>query len=113
MWFNAQGTQFAWKSWKLCLQLSKEGWEFVGFEHLENEERKLKEKQDAEFDNLKITNQLNRWLIKTRWLPLIISLIALLISLYSVLFEKDKKENKNLKNRIEKLEMTLKNKNHR
>ena len=44
-------------------------------------------------------------------LPLIITLIALLISLYSVLFEKDKKENKNLKNRIEKLEMTLKNKN--
>ena len=95
-------------------KLSKNGWEFEGFEYLEFESRKLIEKNDAEFENLKISNHLNKWLIKTRWLPLILSLLAILITFYTAIFDKkDEIEIKILKNRIEKFEKILEKKNIR
>ena len=68
------------------------------------------EKERIEFEKSKIDLKLNKWLLKTKWLPHIITIISLLFTVY-VYFD-SKNDSKKLEERIEKLEstkLTLKN----
>ena len=49
------------------------------------EETRNQLKYDAELKNLKSSTRLNAFLYKTKWLPLIISILALIISLVALL----------------------------
>jgi hypothetical protein len=51
---------------------------------IENEERKEQVKYEAEVRNLESSTRLNDWLYKTKWLPLILSIIALIVSLLAL-----------------------------
>lgn len=48
------------------------------------EEKDAKEKSIAEIENLHLTNQINKFLYKTRWLPHILSILAFIISILSL-----------------------------
>ncbi|WNM18867.1 hypothetical protein [Flavobacterium capsici] len=63
-------------------RLSKEGWAFTTFEELEKKEYQKELKENIELENLKVNTQLNKWLLRTKWVPHILSLIAILISIY-------------------------------
>ena len=62
------------------------------------------EKERIEFEKSKIDLKLNKWLLKTKWLPHIITIISLLFTVY-VYFD-SKNDSKKLEERIEKLEST-------
>jgi hypothetical protein len=64
------------------------------FEHVESEAKKIKAKEDAEFESARSTAELNTWLLKTRWLPHILSGLAIIISVIALLIslKDDKKE---------------------
>lgn len=52
---------------------------------LENEDKKEQIKYEAEVKNLESSTKLNDWLYRTKWLPLILSIIALIVSLIALL----------------------------
>lgn len=87
----------------------KGGW----LNHIENEknlrEKEIKEKTTREKIDLEKAStelKLNKWLIKTKWLPHIISILAIIVSV--AIYSDSKKENENLKKRIEILEKNMK-----
>ena len=63
------------------------------------------EKERIEFEKSKIDLELNKWLLKTKWLPHIITVISLLFAVY-VYFD-SKNDSKKLEERIEKLESKI------
>ena len=63
------------------------------------------EKERIEFEKSKIDLKLNKWLLKTKWLPHIITIISLLFAVY-VYFD-SKNDSKKLEERIEKLESKI------
>jgi DNA-binding PadR family transcriptional regulator len=60
------------------------------------------EKERIEFENLKSNTAVNKWLLKTKWYPLAISVIAVLVSIFLGL--KDSSKNNELEERILNLE---------
>jgi deoxyxylulose-5-phosphate synthase len=81
------------------------GWStFIKKQKEENE--KQINKETLEFDNLKTTTALNKWLLKTKWLPHFISIISILFSIYT--YSSSGNETKKLEERIYKLELQLK-----
>ncbi|WP_426092986.1 hypothetical protein [Flavobacterium sp. DSR3-2] len=60
------------------------------------------EKERIEFENLKSSTEVNKWLLKTKWYPLLISIIAVLVSI--ILGFKDDTKINELEERILNLE---------
>lgn len=64
------------------------------------------EKERIEFENLKSNAEVNKWLLKTKWFPLAISIIAVLVSI--ILGFKDNTKIDELEERISTLEQKSK-----
>ncbi len=60
------------------------------------------EKERIEFENLKSSTEVNKWLLKTKWYPLVISIIAVLVSI--ILGFKDDTKINELEERLLNLE---------
>jgi DNA-binding PadR family transcriptional regulator len=76
-----------------------------GERYLEQIKKELEynsEKERIEFENLKSSTEVNNWLLKTKWFPLVISIIAVLVSVF--LGFKDDTKIDELKERILNLE---------
>ena len=84
------------------LILTIDGWEFTSFKDIEAKELALKEREKAELENLKTSTKVNKFLLKTKWLPHIVSVISVAFSIY-VYFDA-KADSKKLEQRIEVLE---------
>jgi uncharacterized protein YlaN (UPF0358 family) len=69
------------------------------------EDEYISEKERIEFENLKSSVDVNKWLIKTKWYPLVISIIAVLVSI--ILGFKDDTKIDELEKRILNLEKKL------
>jgi hypothetical protein len=85
--------------------INQGGW----LKYLENEKNDAefnKEKSKIELENLTTSTNLNKFLLKTKWLPHIVSVISLAFSIY-VYFDA-KADSKKLEQRIEVLEKKLK-----
>ncbi|WP_163411606.1 hypothetical protein [Flavobacterium ajazii] len=82
--------------------LTKEGYNFTSFKDIESKELALKLKEDAELENIITSTKVNKWLLKTKWYPLVISIIAVLVSIY--FGYKDSTKNNELEQRIINLE---------
>ena len=85
--------------------LTKNGFSFVSFAEIEKQEQLKSEKDKIEFEKTKVDLKLNKWLLKTKWLPHIITIISLLFAVY-VYFD-SKNDSKKLEERIEKLESKI------
>lgn len=68
--------------------------------------KKIEHKENAELENLETSTNLNKFLLKTKWLPHTVSLISLFFSIY-VYFDA-KTDSKKLEQKIEALEKKLK-----
>ena len=67
----------------------------------------LAEKETIDFEKSKIDLELNKWLLKTKWLPHFIAFISFIFAVY-VYFD-SKNDSKKLEERIEKIESTILN----
>ncbi len=85
--------------------LTKKGIGFTSFNDIFEEEKKLENKNKLDYEKSIIDLKLNKWLIKTKWIPHIISILSLLFAVY-VYFD-SKNENNDLKNKINILEKKL------
>ncbi len=84
--------------------INQGGW----IKYLENENEKLEfenKKRIAELENLKVSNNLNKWLLKTKWLPHFFAFISFLFAVYVYFDSKD--DSKKLEERIENLESKI------
>jgi hypothetical protein len=86
-------------------RITKDGWNFTSFQDLENSELKKSEKENIERENLIINTSLNKWFLKTKWLPLLLSLAAIIASVYFNIQDKDKQ--KELETKIIENEKTI------
>lgn len=84
------------------LILTIDGWEFTSFKDIASKGLALKEREEAELENLKTSTKVNKFLLKTKWLPHIVSVISVAFSIY-VYFDA-KADSKKLEQRIEVLE---------
>jgi predicted transcriptional regulator len=66
------------------------------------EDKYIAEKERIEFENLKSSTEVNKWLLKTKWFPLAISIIAVLVSI--ILGFKDDIKIDELEERLSNLE---------
>ena len=82
--------------------LTKNGFSFVSFAEIEKQEQLKSEKDKIEFEKTKVDLKLNKWLLKTKWLPHFIAFISFIFVVY-VYFDA-KKDSKKLEERIEKIE---------
>ena len=62
-------------------------------------------KEQIEFEKSKIDLKLNKWLLKTKWLPHIIAVISFLFTVY--IYFDSKNDSKKLEERITNLESTM------
>ena len=87
--------------------LTKNGFSFVSFAGIEKQEQLKSEKDKIEFEKTKVDLKLNKWLLKTKWLPHFIAFISFIFAVY-VYFD-SKNDSKKLEERIEKIESTILN----
>ena len=87
--------------------LTKNGFSFVSFAEIEKQEQLKSEKDKIEFEKTKVDLKLNKWLLKTKWLPHFIAFISFIFAVY-VYFD-SKNDSKKLEERIEKIESTILN----
>lgn len=87
--------------------LTKNGFSFVSFAEIENKEILNAEKEKIEFEKSKIDLKLNKWLLKTKWLPHFIAFISFVFAVY-VYFDSNN-DLKILEERIENLESIISN----
>ena len=85
--------------------LTKNGFSFVSFAEIEKQEQLKSEKDKIEFEKTKVDLKLNKWLLKTKWLPHFIAFISFIFAVY-VCFD-SKNGSKKLEERIENLESTI------
>ena len=85
--------------------LTKNGFSFVSFAEIEKQEQLKSEKDKIEFEKTKVDLKLNKWLLKTKWLPHFIAFISFIFAVY-VYFD-SKNDSKKLEERIEKIESTI------
>ena len=85
--------------------LTKNGFSFVSFAEIEKQEQLKSEKDKIEFEKTKVDLKLNKWLLKTKWLPHFIAFISFIFAVY-VYFD-SKNDSKKLEERIEKLESKI------
>jgi predicted methyltransferase len=86
--------------------LTKNGFSFVSFDEIENKEKLSAENEKIEFEKSKIDLKLNKWLLKTKWLPHFIAFISFVFAVYVYLDSKT--DSKKLEQRIEVLETIIK-----
>ena len=86
---------------------TKNGFSFVSFAEIEKQEQLKSEKDKIEFEKTKVDLKLNKWLLKTKWLPHFIAFISFIFAVY-VYFD-SKNDSKKLEERIEKIESTILN----
>lgn len=94
------GAETAVKNTNTSITLIRGGFKPI-FEKIQIDE----EKEQIEFEKSKIDLKLNKWLLKTKWLPHFITFISLLFAVY-VYFD-SKNDSKKLEERIEKLESKI------
>ena len=87
--------------------LTKNGFSFVSFAEIEKQEQLKSEKDKIEFEKTKVDLKLNKWLLKTKWLPHFIAFISFIFAVY-VYFD-SKNDSKKLEERIEEIESTILN----
>ena len=87
--------------------LTKNGFSFVSFAEIEKQEQLKSEKDKIEFEKTKVDLKLNKWLLKTKWLPHFIAFISFIFAVY-VYFD-SKNDSKKLEERIENIESTILN----
>ena len=87
--------------------LTKNGFSFVSFAEIEKQEQLKSEKDKIEFEKTKVDLKLNKWLLKTKWLPHFIAFISFIFAVY-VYFD-SKNDSKKLEEQIEKIESTILN----
>ena len=87
--------------------LTKNGFSFVSFAEIEKQEQLKSEKDKIEFEKTKVDLKLNKWLLKTKWLPHFIAVISFAFTVYIYFDSKD--DSKKLEERIEKIESTILN----
>ena len=87
--------------------LTKNGFSFVSFAEIEKQEQLKSEKDKIEFEKTKVDLKLNKWLLKTKWLPHFIDLIYFIFAVYA--YFDSKNDSKKLEERIEKIESTILN----
>lgn len=92
------------------LTLTKKGIDFISFQKLREEEQFQKEKERIDFEKLKVDLKLNKWLLKTKWLPHFITFISFLFTV--IVYFCSKNDSKKIEERIEKLESTQKVQKH-
>lgn len=80
--------------------ITEKGEEFL--KQIIEEHKYIAEKEKIEFENLKSSTEVNKWLLKTKWYPLVISIIAVLVSI--ILGFKDDTKINELEERILNLE---------
>ena len=85
--------------------LTKNGFSFISFAEIEKQELINVEKEQIEFEKSKIDLKLNKWLLKTKWLPHIIAVISFLFTVY--IYFDSKNDSKKLEERITNLESTM------
>lgn len=85
--------------------LTKNGFSFISFAEIDNKEILNTEKERIEFEKSKIDLKLNKWLLKTKWLPHFIAFISFLFAVYVYLDSKN--ESKRLEVRMEKIESVM------
>ena len=69
--------------------LTKNGFSFVSFAEIEKQEQLKSEKDKIEFEKTKVDLKLNKWLLKTKWLPHFIAFISFIFAVY-VYFDSQK-----------------------
>ena len=84
------------------LILTIDGWEFTSYKDIEAKQLALIERENAELENLKISTKVNKFFLKTKWLPHTVSIISVAFSIY-VYFDA-KADLKKLEQRLEVLE---------
>ena len=62
--------------------LTKNGFSFVSFAEIEKQEQLKSEKDKIEFEKTKVDLKLNKWLLKTKWLPHFIAFISFIFAVY-------------------------------
>ena len=60
--------------------LTKNGFSFVSFAEIEKQEQLKSEKDKIEFEKTKVDLKLNKWLLKTKWLPHFIAFISFIFA---------------------------------
>lgn len=89
-------------------KLTAKGYKFSGFDNLSKEENELVEHEKTVRINTKYQAEINKWFLKTKWWPLAIAIISLLVSgamLYVSLTTKS-----NVETRLENLEKQIEEK---
>ena len=86
--------------------LTKKGKSFTSFEDLFSEEKLNEEKANLEFEKSKIELKLNKWLLKTKWIPHLISLVSFIFAVY--VFLNSKNDTEKMQSRITELEKIVK-----
>lgn len=96
----------------LDIVLTKLGTEVINqggwIKYLENEKLKEQienEKLNAELENLKTSTEVNKFLLKTKWLPHVVAILSFLFSIYVFFDAKD--DSKKLEQRIGILEKII------
>jgi outer membrane protein OmpA-like peptidoglycan-associated protein len=82
------------------LIVNEGGW----YKYLEKQkqfEKRIEEKENLEFEKSKVDLSLNKWLLKTKWIPHILAIISLLMSLY--FYFDSKKDTEELQKKIEEM----------
>lgn len=85
--------------------LTEKGHNFISFNDYEKQLQVKNEKENIDFQISKTNLLLNKWLLKTKWLPHFIAVISFLFAVY-VYFD-SKNDSKKLEERIENLESTI------
>lgn len=80
------------------LILTIDGWKFTSFKDIEAKKMTSKIREEAELENTISSTKVDKWLLKTKWYPLIISIITALVSIYFGL--KDTSKTNELEQRI-------------
>lgn len=86
-------------------RITSHGWNFTSFNDWDKIETKKSEKEKIELENLLTNTNLNKWFLKTKWLPLLLSLAAIVASIYFDIQDKDKQ--KELEMKIEENEKSI------
>ena len=76
-----------------------------------DDKSKISKKDELEYEKAKIDLRLNKWFLKYKWLPHIITVITFLFTVYIYLDSKN--ENKELEKKVNKLEMEINKLRHK
>lgn len=89
-------------------KLTQNGWKFKSFSAFKEKEREKENREKIELDNLNSNTEVNKWLLKTRWLPHFLAGISIVVTLIlGIITFKNDDEKQKLEKRLEILEKEL------